>query len=52
MQDGFYLSEMHFVKDNLVRVADAPESSDEAENGDQSQCNLVLDLASLDILTR
>jgi hypothetical protein len=43
---------VHFVEDNFVRVADAPESSDEAENGDQSQCNLVLNLASLDGLTR
>jgi hypothetical protein len=52
MQDDSYLSEMHFVKDNLVRVTDTPESSDEAEDGNQSQCNLVVSLASLDALTR
>lgn len=49
---GSYLSEVHFVKDNLVRVADSPESSNEAENGNQSQCNLVLNLASLDAWAR
>lgn len=40
-----YLSKVHLVKDNLVRMADAPESSNEGQDSDEEKANLVLGLA-------
>lgn len=39
-----YLAEMDLVKDNLSRVADAPESSDECEGCDDGQRNFVFQI--------
>lgn len=36
---------MHLVKDNLVWMADTPESSNEGQDGDEEKANLVLGLA-------
>lgn len=40
-----YLSKVHLVKDDLVGVANTPESSDKGQNSDDGQANLVLALA-------
>lgn len=40
-----YLSKVHLVKDDLVGVANTPESSDKGQNGDDGEANLVLALA-------
>lgn len=40
-----YLSKVHLVKDNLVRMADTPESSNEGQDSDEEKANLVLSLA-------
>ena len=37
-----YLSKVYFVKDHLVRMANANEPGDEGENGDDSKGNLVI----------
>lgn len=36
---------MHLVKNDLVRVADTPESSDEGQDSDDRKADLVLGLA-------
>lgn len=42
--DGPYLAKMDFVEDYLIRMADADESSDEGENGNDGEDNLVVEL--------
>ena len=37
-----YLAKMDFVKDDLVRMTDAPESREERENGDQGESGPVV----------
>lgn len=41
------LAKVHLVEDNLVRVADAPETSDEGENSDDDKGDLVVTLLVL-----
>ncbi len=38
----YYLSEVHLVKDDLVRMADAKETCDECKNRDDPQSELVI----------
>jgi hypothetical protein len=42
---GGELSKVHLVEDNLVRVANTPESSHEGQDSDDGKTNLVLGLA-------
>lgn len=41
-----YLAEVDFVEDHLIGVANANESGDEGENGDNEEDKFVLDLAA------
>src|SRR4051812_25982533 len=41
-----YLAEVDFIEDDLVRVADAPESGDEGQQGDDDEDGLVVALGA------
>lgn len=41
-KDLVYLSKMNLIEDNLVGMADAKESSDESEDGNDGQSQLVI----------
>lgn len=45
-----YLAEVHLVKDHLIGVADAPESCNESENGDDGEGELVVPFSGCSLL--
>jgi hypothetical protein len=47
MYDSTHLAKVHFVKDDLVRMSDAPEAGYEGEDGDEGDGNLVVPLRAL-----
>lgn len=41
---------MDFIKDDLVRMADSPESSQESEERDNGEANFVIPVSTLGLL--
>jgi hypothetical protein len=45
-----YLAEVHFIEDDLVRMADAPETGEETKGGDDGEDDPVVPFRLLGVL--
>jgi hypothetical protein len=51
IEKQIYLSKMDLIKDDLVGMADAKESSDEGKGGDDGQGQLIVPFIGLTLLS-